>query len=139
MTPRLPGRFRLTRRSGVVLVACFTILLSSCSRWSEPSDRITIESEVSPRPARTGRATITLRIKDASGKPVTGARVAMEGNMSHAGMAPEFGDAKEIEPGRYQGPLELSMAGDWIVLVHLTLANGVKLERQFAIPGVHPD
>jgi len=103
----------------------------------EPPDRITIETEVAPQPIRTGRVTITLRIKDESGKPVTGARVALEGNMSHAGMAPEVGDAKEIEPGRYQGPLELSMAGDWIVLVHLTLASGVKLERQFAIPGVH--
>ena len=59
--------------------------------------------------------------------------------MSHAGMGPVFGEAKEIEPGRYQGSLELSMGGDWIVLLHLTLPDGQKSERQFEIKGVRSD
>jgi len=56
--------------------------------------------------------------------------------MSHAGMSPVFSEAKEIEPGRYQAQVEFSMAGDWIVSVHLTLSDGQKLERQFEIKGV---
>jgi len=55
----------------------------------------------------------------------------LEGNMSHAGMTPVFVDAAEVEPGRYRANMELSMAGDWIVLVHLTLPDGAKVERQF--------
>lgn len=68
--------------------------------------------------------------------PVTGARIKLEGNMSHAGMVPVFADARETEPGRYQSSMELSMAGDWFVLVHVTLPDGRKLDRQFDIKGV---
>jgi hypothetical protein len=100
---------------------------------------ITIEHEVSPQPARVGQATITLRLSDASRKAVTGAQVVLEGNMSHAGMAPEFATAKETSPGEYQATLELSMAGDWVVLVHLTLSDGKKLDQQFEIPAVRSD
>jgi YtkA-like len=85
-----------------------------------------------------GHATITLRVTDGSGKPVSGARLKLEGNMSHAGMAPVFADAPEVEPGRYRTSMELTMAGDWIVLVHLTLANGTKVDQQFEIKGVAP-
>lgn len=58
--------------------------------------------------------------------------------MSHAGMTPVFADAKEIEPGRYQALMELSMAGDWFVVVHINLADGRKLDQQFEIKGVGP-
>lgn len=56
--------------------------------------------------------------------------------MSHAGMTPVFADAKEIEPGRYSATMELSMAGDWHFVVHLTLPDGRKAKRQFEIKGV---
>ena len=75
---------------------------------------------------------------DASVAPVTGARIQLEGNMLHPGMVPVFADAKEIEPGRYQSNMEFSMAGDWYVLVHVTLPGGSKVERQFEIKGVAP-
>jgi hypothetical protein len=56
--------------------------------------------------------------------------------MSHAGMAPVFADAAEIEPGRYRATMELSMAGDWYVLIRVTLQDGRSVERQFDIRGV---
>ena len=56
--------------------------------------------------------------------------------MSHPGMAPVFADAKEIDAGRYQGALQLNMAGDWVVLAHVILADGQKLERQINVNGV---
>jgi len=58
--------------------------------------------------------------------------------MSHAGMVPVFAEAREGEPGRYRATMNLSMAGDWVVLVHITLPDGRKLERQFEIKGVAP-
>ena len=97
-----------------------------------------IESEISPRPPRVGAANITLKVSDDAGEPVTGARIRMEGNMTHAGMSPSFGDAKETAPGIYLAPLEFSMSGDWIILVHVTLSNGEKLEREFEVKGVQP-
>ena len=44
--------------------------------------------------------------------------------------APVSSEAKEIETGKYRGTLQLTMAGDWIVLVHITLPDGQKLQRQ---------
>jgi hypothetical protein len=51
-------------------------------------------------------------------------------------MAPVSSAAKEIETGKYHGTLQLTMAGDWIVLVHITLPDGQKLQRQIEINGV---
>lgn len=116
------------------------LLIAACHKSGESAPPvITIEHEVTPQPARVGAATITLRLADASRKAVTGARITLEGNMSHAGMAPVFAKAKETEPGRYQAPLEFTMGGDWIVLIQLTLSDGQKLERQFEIRGVRSD
>ena len=56
--------------------------------------------------------------------------------MSHAGMVPVFADARETEPGHYQSRMELSMAGDWFILVHVTLKDGRQLVQQFDIKGV---
>lgn len=97
---------------------------------------LTLTHEVFPQPPRIGPLTITLKVADASGKPATGIRMKVEGNMSHAGMTPVFADAKETDPGRYSSTMELSMAGDWYFVVHMTLPDGRKLERQFEINGV---
>jgi hypothetical protein len=51
-------------------------------------------------------------------------------------MAPVFADARELEPGRYQSSMGLSMAGDWHVLVHVTLADRRKFDREFEIKEV---
>ena len=99
---------------------------------------VTITHEISPQPPRAGAVVITMKITDRSGQPVTGARVRLEGNMSHAGMAPVSATAKEITPANYRAIMDLSMAGDWTILVHVTFSNGWKAERQFEIKGVAP-
>lgn len=91
--------------------------------------------EISPQPPRAGQVTITLTVTDPSA-PVTGAQITLEGNMSHAGMVPVFAGARETQPGQYLATMELSMAGDWHVLVHITLADGRKVEREFEIRNV---
>ncbi len=59
--------------------------------------------------------------------------------MSHAGMTSVFEDASEIGPGQYQAHLRFAMAGDWVILLHLRLPGGQKLERQFNVSGVRPN
>jgi hypothetical protein len=56
--------------------------------------------------------------------------------MTHAGMAPVFGHASEVQPGRYRSHLEFSMPGDWVILLHVKLASGQQVEKQFEIRGV---
>ena len=62
--------------------------------------------------------------------------MGFEADMSHPGMTPVFGEAQEVAPGRYQGSLEFAMAGDWVVLIHVTLRDGRTVEREVSVPGV---
>jgi hypothetical protein len=95
-----------------------------------------IENVMSPQPVRVGPAILNVKLHDVAGEPLPGARVNLEADMSHPGMAPVFGDAKQVAPGQYQGSLEFRMPGDWVVLFHVTLRDGRKLERQVSVPGV---
>ncbi len=107
-----------------------------CNRPAERADIAIVKTEVSPHPARVGAITVMFTLKNGMALPVTGAHLRLEADMSHPGMSPVFADAHEAEPGRYQSQLTLGMAGDWVILVHGTLPDGKKFERQFAVNGV---
>ncbi|HEY1802051.1 MAG TPA: FixH family protein [Terriglobales bacterium] len=132
---RCPGHFRLWPRY-LPLSACFIVLLGfGCSRQA-PAPDITIAHQINPEPIRAGLTEITLTVADSASAPVTGAHIDMEADMSHAGMAPVFAQASEITPGRYRGKINLNMGGDWVILLHGTLSDGAKFERQFDLMGV---
>lgn len=67
-----------------------------------------------------------------------GAEVRLEGNMSHPGMQPVLAAARETSPGVYEGDLELTMAGDWLVLVDARLRDGRTVHRRIEFRGVRP-
>lgn len=118
----------------LLLWACAaTLFLAACSRPADSSRTVTIECEISPEPARIGPATVTFRLADPAARPVTGAHIVLEADMSHAGMAPVDGEAKEITPGRYQAHLTFEMAGDWVILLHFILPDGQRLEGQIDV------
>ena len=125
-----------SKRNLLIALVVWLALAQGCTPRNEPSFNLTLAYEVSPLPARVGPTTITLKLTDASGKAVTGARVTFEGNMSHPGMAPVFAEARETEAGRYESVIELSMAGDWYVLAHVSLPDGRTLDQQLEIKGV---
>jgi hypothetical protein len=56
--------------------------------------------------------------------------------MNHAGMVPSLANATEVAPGRYGASLDLTMAGDWFVLVRADLPDGRTLEHRTDLPGV---
>jgi len=126
---RFSNRFK-----GFVLIVSF--LLAACNRRASVSSNAGLSWVITPEPARVGRNEITLNVRDAASKPLTGARIRLEADMAHAGMAPVFDEAKETAPGKYEGALDLSMPGDWVVVVDLTMADGGKLEREIALDGV---
>ena len=124
-------------RRSVLVVLCFSlVILQGCRRQTAPTTDLRLTHEVSPQPPRAGQTKIALLLRDTAGQPVSGARIKLEANMSHPGMAPVFADATEAAPGHYVATLELSMAGDWIVVAHASLADGRKLDQQFEINGV---
>ena len=131
----------IPRRWQTLLVLAFTTtwVLTGCSRPPDSTSTVTIEHAISPEPARIGPVVVTLRLTGPGARALTGAHVALEAEMSHPGMAPVFGEAKQIEPGRYQAHLTLDMAGDWAILLHVMLPGGQKLERQIDVRDVRPN
>jgi hypothetical protein len=125
-------------RSGFLLAAaCVTFLFESgCRKPNEPQTTVAIEYWISPQPIRVGPAIVNVKLRDAAGKPVAGARLSLEADMSHPGMAPVFGAVREDAPGQYAGSLDFAMPGDWVLLIHVTLPDGRKLEREVSVPGV---
>lgn len=130
----LPKQLRV---GGFVFVA--SLIVATCSQRLESPPVLSIEYRISPAPARVGAATITFKLIDERGKPIMGARIAIEADMSHAGMSPTFAKANEEGAGRYTAHLAFPMAGDWILLLHITLPGGKKVERQIDVRGVRPD
>ncbi len=108
----------------------------ACGDSAGRTSSVLVEHEILPQPTKVGPATFKLNLTDADAKPVTGARISLEGNMTHAGMTPVFAVATEAEPGRYSASLEFTMGGDWVVLVHAALPDGQQLERQLDVKGV---
>jgi YtkA-like len=127
------------RRNLVVALCVLLAVVQGCRyRHNALEQNLTMSYQVSPQPARVGDVTITINMKDRSERPIAGASVKLEGNMSHAGMTPVLAEAKEIGPGRYQANMKLTMAGDWDVLVLLTLPDGSEADQEFEIKDVAP-
>lgn len=91
--------------------------------------------ELAPEPHAVGPATLRLTLTEA-GQPVSGAAAEVEAGMIHPGMRSIFATARETEPGRYEAKLELTMPGDWFLLVGVTLRDGRRFQRQLDLPGV---
>jgi len=142
-------RQRLTARALVILTcslaagcagrACGFGVDIHTSSGSDPSDTVTVSWTLDPSPPVAGTpivVRVTLRDRDQT--PVSGARLRLEGLMSHPGMAPVTAALVEKGDGAYEAPLQFTMAGDWIVLVTGELAGGGQLKKQIEIAGVRP-
>ncbi|HEV8577932.1 MAG TPA: FixH family protein [Thermoanaerobaculia bacterium] len=126
------------RRRGLrILLGAAAACLAAGCRPPEEAPEIDLSWTVAPHPPMAGPATFSLTLTDATtGKPLSGAAVRLEADMSHAGMEPVFAAAREVGPGLYEAPLELTMAGDWLVLVDATLRDGRTLQRRLELRGV---
>ena len=133
---RRGGRRRpLTKVLPTLLMFSGIVWVVACSRSAAKSPTSVTDKKISPNPARVGPVTVSFHLSDAT-KPISGAQVSLEGDMTHAGMAPVFADAHEVAPGQYRGNLTLSMPGDWVLLLHITLPDGRELEDQIDVRGV---
>jgi hypothetical protein len=93
--------------------------------------RVTMTGQ--PSPPTVGPGILTFTLQDSSGRPVEGATVTVEGNMSHAGMIPVTGVMQSASGGEYRAALEWTMAGDWFVDVAFGLADGTTVARRFPV------
>ena len=101
---------------------------------------ITASWTLDPAPPAIGRDTvtrITLR-NSATDAPVGGARLQLEGHMSHPGMTPVIVSVAERRPGEYEAQLRFSMAGDWVLVLTGELAGGARVTKKLDVVGVRP-
>ncbi len=97
-----------------------------------------MEMSVTPQPPVTGLARLEIRIRDAQGRALAATAVGLEANMTHPGMKPSFATARRERPDRWLAEVELTMAGDWVVLVDARLEDGRTVRRSLPLPGVEP-
>ena len=113
-----------------------TLALVGCRGEEAGLDDVVVELTVLPDPPYVGPATVVVLLTDDQGAPIEGATLLLEGNMTHAGMVPSLADASEVSPGRYEAVLDLTMGGDWYILVQGKLPDGRTLEHIADLPGV---
>ena len=125
------GSKAVARGVTAVLIACS---LASCGRESRA---VTVSWSITPTPPMVGGETlVSLRLRDAGGKPVSRARLQFEAHMSHPGMTPVTAAAIEQSAGAYEARVRLPMAGDWRFVVAGTLADGSRITHDAPVPGV---
>jgi hypothetical protein len=131
--------------TAVVILACS--LAAGCAvpgcdvdRESErASSEVGVAWTLDPSPPIVGTpGVVRLTLRDRDKKPVAGARLRLEGVMSHPGMAPVNATVTERGNGEYDAPLQFTMAGDWILLVTGELPDGMPFKQQIEINGVRP-
>ena len=120
----------------LILSLSSSCLRCGCHKVQEAQPDVLITHAFDPEPPIVGPVKLTLRVTNSRRQPVSGALIKVEGNMSHAGMAPVYGSGRELERGVYQVPLEFTMSGDWVLLADITLADGREVQRQIDVKGV---
>jgi YtkA-like len=132
-------RSAYVRLSVLLLPGVAALAGAGCSWRGDASPVVTVAHAISPESHKVGPATVILKLADTAARPVPGARITVEAEMSHAGMAPVFEEASETGPGEYRAHLKFAMAGDWVILLHIRLPGGQTLERQFNVDSVRPN
>jgi len=120
----------------LALVVVAMAVTSGCRRGAATAADISARVEITPSPVREGMESVVVRLATLQGTPVRQAHVSIEGDMAHPGMAPVIGDASETAPGRYEAHIDFNMPGDWVVLEHIRLADGRRIELQVDAKGV---
>ena len=112
------------------------ITLPACGRIQQNQSQsvsVTLEMILEPEQPAVGPAQLIFTLTDEQGQPINDAALAVEGNMTHAGMVPVVSQAEVGETGHYVVPFEWTMGGDWVVTVETTLANGRHFSREFPV------
>ena len=133
--PRPLDLTRLAAASAIVMLAA-GLAMTSCG--GRETNAISLSSALTPSSPVVGPATLTVTLRNSSGSVVTGAKVRLEGHMSHPGMTPVIADATERTPGVYVAPFSFTMPGDWVLLVSAALSDGGRVERRIEVANVRP-
>jgi hypothetical protein len=80
---------------------------------------------------KVGKNVVDIRLSDAAGNPLAGAKITAEVNMANMDMGTARPPVTEVAPGRYQTTAAFTMRGPWRVVLKLTPKTGAPLSRSF--------
>ena len=138
VAPRAQSRIlRVRLLVCAVLLAWAPVWVAACR--PNPSDQVNASWTIDPSPPSAGSPLIArITLRDRSQAPVIGAKLRLEGQMSHPGMAPVVAELAERGDGEYEAQMQLTMAGDWILVVSGQLRDGTRILKQIDLAGVRP-
>ena len=83
--------------------------------------------------AKVGESPIRVRVRDANGGPVAGAKVSVNYTMDMPGMSIESAETKELGDGVYEATPKFSMGGPWNVVVQIDRPGKPSLREKFTV------
>jgi hypothetical protein len=122
---------RLTVLSLVVLMGLAGCREEKATTADEEASGYVMSLDVEPDPPTVGEATLIFTIREEQGPLIGDASVKVQGDMNHAGMQPVFGEVDSSIDGLYRIPFEWTMAGEWILTVTVTFADGSDTQATF--------
>jgi YtkA-like len=117
------------------LLACCCLPIACRAAAGDVSVTWTIEPA---RPLTGSVAVVRFTLHNNRGQPLRGARLKLAAHMSHPGMAVVAADVLERGDGTYESRLELSMAGEWALVVTGELADGRRITNQTTVAVIDP-
>ena len=127
---------RVQGRSSILLVTVVACCLAAGCHRAAPARNLVIDWRLAPSPPAVGPAVLTFRVFDSARHAVPGARLRVEAQMSHPGMAPVLATAAERATGVYEADLQFTMSGDWILIVAGSLSSGEAVQYRIDVPDV---
>ncbi len=88
--------------------------------WTYSPKQITLSTPVD----------FSFTLKDSAGKNIDAAKIEIEATMNHSGMVPIFTEASFIKDGVYSTRITLTMLGEWILFLTITLPNGETIKKE---------
>ena len=92
-----------------------------------------VSLSTNPDPLRLGQATFMIDVKDKNGKPVNGAIVTFDLNMTAMNMGTQQGNATSQGNGRYSAVGNMSMRGPWRVRTTVKMPDGSMENKDFTV------
>lgn len=118
---------------GAVIIVGLGWKVLSGSSDSVDSGSETVSLTTDPNPLQIGPATFIIDVKDKNGKPVDGATVSFDINMTAMNMGTQQGNASPQGNGRYAAYGRMSMRGPWKVSTKITMPDGSTVNKDFTV------